>query len=246
VVDRLEGADAPALSAKTAALCGARELPPPLAPAPDALTARIAMLVRAARVMLFMKGSPGEPKCGFSRKVVEALGAAGCEFGHFDILGDAAVREGLKAYSDWPTYPQLFVDGELVGGCDIVLQLAASGDLAATLAGPAAAPLPAPPLPLQARLEALVRSAPVLLFMKGSRGEPKCGFSRKVVEALAATGVPFATFDILSDEEVRAGLKTFSNWPTYPQLYVHGELLGGCDIVLEMAGSGELKAALAV
>jgi Grx4 family monothiol glutaredoxin len=84
----------------------------------------------------------------------------------------------------------------------------------------------------------------VVLFMKGDRDEPRCGFSRKVVEALNDTGVEYSTFDILQDEEVRQGLKTFSNWPTYPQLYAGGELLGGCDIVLEMAAGGELKAAL--
>ena len=72
--------------------------------------------------------------------------------------------------------------------------------------------------------------------------EPRCGFSRKVVDAVKGTGLSFETFDILSDEEVRQGLKEFSNWPTYPQLYAGGELVGGCDIVLEMAAGGELKA----
>ena len=65
-----------------------------------------------------------------------------------------------------------------------------------------------------------------------------------MVEALDDTGVEYSTFDILQDEEVRQGLKTFSNWPTYPQLYAGGELLGGCDIVREMAAGGELRAAL--
>jgi Grx4 family monothiol glutaredoxin len=82
------------------------------------------------------------------------------------------------------------------------------------------------------------------LHHAGSAAEPKCGFSRRVVEALRATDVPFTTFDILGDEAIRSGLKTFSNWPTYPQLYARGELLGGCDIVAELAASGELKAAL--
>ena len=90
-------------------------------------------------------------------------------------------------------------------------------------------------------LHKLVNSKPVMLFMKGTAGEPRCGFSRKVVEALNAVGVQFDTFDILSDETVRQGLKTYSNWPTFPQLYVQGELLGGCDIVLEMKENGELK-----
>ena len=97
---------------------------------------------------------------------------------------------------------------------------------------------------LDARLRELTTRDPVVLFMKGDRGEPRCGFSRKVVEALNGTGVEYSTFDILQDEDVRQGLKTFSNWPTYPQLYAGGELLGGCDIVLEMAAGGELKAAL--
>ena len=80
--------------------------------------------------------------------------------------------------------------------------------------------------------------------MKGTKQEPRCGFSRKVVSALADTGADFETFDILEDEEVRQGLKEYSDWPTYPQLYVKGELVGGCDIILEMAADGSLKETL--
>ena len=89
-----------------------------------------------------------------------------------------------------------------------------------------------------------MRQSPVMLFMKGNPEEPRCGFSRKVVAALEETGAPFGHFDILSDDDVRQGLKKFSDWPTYPQLYVNGELLGGCDIILEMAQEGELAEAL--
>jgi Grx4 family monothiol glutaredoxin len=78
------------------------------------------------------------------------------------------------------------------------------------------------------KLHELVNSSKVMLFMKGSPEEPRCGFSRKVV-------------NILSDETVRQGMKTYANWPTFPQLYVEGELLGGCDIILEMNENGELK-----
>ena len=111
--------------------------------------------------------------------------------------------------------------------------------------GAAAAAAPAAAEPLDARLKRLTTQTPVVLFMKGTRDEPRCGFSRKVVDAVRATGVPFGTFDILSDEDVRQGLKEYSNWPTYPQLYANGELVGGCDIVLEMASDGSLKEALA-
>ena len=78
-----------------------------------------------------------------------------------------------------------------------------------------------------------------MLFMKGSPETPKCGFSRSTVELLRKGGVAFSSFDILTDEEVRAGLKTFSDWPTYPQLYVKGKLVGGLDILREMANSEE-------
>ena len=83
--------------------------------------------------------------------------------------------------------------------------------------------------------------------MKGDPEQPRCGFSRKVVEALRESGLDldpekkFGTFDILSDEGVRSGLKAFSDWPTFPQLYVSGELVGGCDIVIEMAQEGTLR-----
>jgi Grx4 family monothiol glutaredoxin len=77
--------------------------------------------------------------------------------------------------------------------------------------------------------------------LQGTPDAPRCGFSRKVVDALRAAGEEFGSFDILSDEAVRQGLKELSQWPTYPQLYVKGELLGGCDIVLEMHEAGELK-----
>lgn len=76
--------------------------------------------------------------------------------------------------------------------------------------------------------------------MKGDRNAPKCGFSKQLILILNETGVTYETFDILTDEEVRQGLKTFSDWPTYPQVYVNGELQGGLDIIKEMKASGEL------
>ena len=83
-----------------------------------------------------------------------------------------------------------------------------------------------------------------MLFMKGTPDVPRCGFSSKVVDALKKEGISFGSFDILSDEEVRQGLKTYSNWPTFPQLYYKGELIGGSDIILELYNNGELKSTL--
>ncbi|WLQ11544.1 Grx4 family monothiol glutaredoxin [Hahella aquimaris] len=84
-------------------------------------------------------------------------------------------------------------------------------------------------------------SNPVILFMKGSPNAPQCGFSARTVQALMACGEKFAYVNILEHPEIREALKTYSNWPTYPQLYIKGELVGGCDIVTELYESGELQ-----
>ncbi|HTV32220.1 MAG TPA: Grx4 family monothiol glutaredoxin [Methylocella sp.] len=92
------------------------------------------------------------------------------------------------------------------------------------------------------RIEAIIGGADVVLFMKGIPAAPQCGFSATVVQILNNLAVPYKTFDVLSDMEIREGIKAFSSWPTIPQLYVKGEFVGGCDIVREMFQSGELAA----
>jgi len=96
------------------------------------------------------------------------------------------------------------------------------------------------------RIDDLVASSPVFVFMKGNKLMPQCGFSNNVVQILHALAVPFETFDVLSDMEVRQGIKEYSEWPTIPQVYVNGEFLGGSDILIEMYNSGELREKLAV
>jgi monothiol glutaredoxin len=85
-----------------------------------------------------------------------------------------------------------------------------------------------------------VTANPILLYMKGSPEQPQCGFSSQVSQALMACGEKFAYIDILSNPEIRANLPQYSDWPTFPQLFVAGELVGGCDIIMEMYNSGEL------
>ena len=87
----------------------------------------------------------------------------------------------------------------------------------------------------------LVGANDVVLFMKGNRQQPQCGFSARTVEALMACGERFAYVDILSNPDIRAALPQYANWPTFPQLWVDGEFVGGCDIVTEMHQSGELQ-----
>ena len=94
---------------------------------------------------------------------------------------------------------------------------------------------------VQTFLSNTVRDNPVVLFMKGEPEQPRCGFSALTVQILDHLGVPFVGVDVLQNDDLRQGIKVFSDWPTIPQLYVNGEFVGGCDIVKEMFQAGELK-----
>jgi monothiol glutaredoxin len=100
--------------------------------------------------------------------------------------------------------------------------------------------------PIRDAITQAIEQNPVLLFMKGTPEAPGCGFSARTVAALQALGVPFAAVDVLPDPRIRQELSALSNWPTIPQLFIDGELIGGCDIVTEMYASGELAQALGI
>lgn len=143
LLGRITGADASALTNAIGTHMGSAESTTPLSrsdkpPAPpvvekvetpEELEERLRRLMTQSNVVLFMKGSPDEPRCGFSRKICGLLRDNKIEFSHFDILTDESVRQGLKKLNDWPTYPQLIVKGDLVGGLDIVQEMAHSGEL---------------------------------------------------------------------------------------------------------------------
>ena len=233
------------------------------------LNNRLQSLITSSPIMLFLKGTPNQPKCGFSRQAVEILTSSNLTFGYFNILEDNDVRQGLKVYSDWPTYPQLYVRGELVGGLDIMKELMDDEDgggglveqldlsdfvigsstivdssLGATTNNAttdATTDADAATTSLNDKLKQLITRHRIMLFMKGIPSSPKCGFSRQIVEILDSYQVSYDAFNILEDEDVRQGLKVYSDWPTYPQLYVEGDLVGGLDIVREMEESGDLK-----
>ncbi|CAM8984647.1 unnamed protein product [Rhodiola kirilowii] len=280
-VDTLEGADPSSLANKVSKVAGVVYPWDPAAPASLGMAAGPAVLESVKELAadnanhVIHERNPEAPQCGFSQKVVDILTNEKVKFGSFDILSDSEVREGLKKLSNWPTYPQLYCKGELLGGCDIVIAMHESGELQEVFRRPRDwyGILCYPQLyingeliggsdivlemqksgelkkvlaengiiseeSLEERLKKLVSSSPVMLFMKDA------ALSSKVVKALKEEGVEFGSFDILSDEEVRQGLKTFSNWPTFPQLYYKGELIGGCDIIMELHSSGDLKATL--
>lgn len=239
-VGRVEGANAPALT-KTIQHHATSFVAPIITEnhshknSEEDLNSRLKTLINSAPCILFMKGSPSEPRCGFSRTIVDILAKHNVKYNHFDILSDDEVRQGLKKFSNWPTFPQLYASGELMGGLDIVRELADNGELEQML--PKAEDL-------NTRLGKLIVQAPVMLFMKGNPQNPECKFSKAFIKILNSVDAKYEHFDILLDNEVREGLKRFSNWPTYPQLYVNGELMGGLDIIKELHESGELEATL--
>jgi Grx4 family monothiol glutaredoxin len=299
VVARIEGANPPLLASKVEWLA--------TAPATILEAETLVEATKEDEIMLFMKGSPDQPKCGFSRQIVDMLRKSGVVFGHRDILKDQWLREELKKLHNWPTYPQLYARGRLIGGLDIVRELVDTGKLVDELSrdepadqdhsapdarqdadrgekdglinspaeNPAVGdrateastrstvpptvnegsqhvmigdpiPLDNSPADLNNKLRAVVSRSPIMLFMKGHPDAPRCGFSKKIVALLREQGVQFDSFDILEDPEVRQGLKVLFNWPTYPQLYSKGELVGGLDIVQDLAESGSLKEELAL
>nr|YP_002049447.1 Glutaredoxin-related protein [Paulinella chromatophora]ACB43237.1 Glutaredoxin-related protein [Paulinella chromatophora] len=99
---------------------------------------------------------------------------------------------------------------------------------------------------LKQRIDGLVNSSPVFVFMKGNKLMPQCGFSNNIVQIFNSLGIPFETFDVLSDMEIRQGVKDYSEWPTIPQIYIKGEFIGGSDIIIEMYHSGELREKLEI
>jgi len=236
-VDRVDGVNAAEVTKKVKAHANdpTADLPPPPVVPKEDLNTKLKRLINARKCVLFMKGNPDEPKCGFSKQTVAIFKDLNADYGTFDILTDDEVRQGLKEYSNWPTYPQLYIDGELIGGLDIIKEMVQSGDLQDMLPTKTK---------LEDRLKTLINKAPVVVFMKGDPDTPKCGFSRQLMEIMKDTGVDFDYFDIFTDEDVRQGLKSYSNWPTYPQVYVKGEFVGGLDIIKEIREAGELVATL--
>lgn len=99
---------------------------------------------------------------------------------------------------------------------------------------------------LEQRIQELIASSPIFVFMKGNKLMPQCGFSNNVVQILQNLGVPFETFDVLSDPAIRQGIKDYSEWPTIPQVYINGEFIGGSDILIQLYNNGELREKLEI
>lgn len=187
--------------------------------------------------MVFMKGNPTNPRCKFSKALVRFLmGKNIVRFGYFDVLQDQIVREALKVYSNWVTYPQVYIKGELVGGLDVVQELDAQGEL-----------LPKVPAEclgkgLFPRVKAIIDSKPVMLFMQGTPDAPQTEDDRQAVQLLRELGVEFGWFDVSAAdaEEIRLGHQQYALSKGYPQLWAHGQHVGNLDAMLAKHRDGAL------
>ncbi|KAJ8686009.1 hypothetical protein QAD02_021802 [Eretmocerus hayati] len=190
-------------------------------------------LIRKFSCVLFVEGSSDRIQCKTAETVINILNRHGTDFELVDVSVHSEVRDSIEKHSGCQIYPQLYIDGTFVGGSDIVQKLSDSGKLDEILVEKSPA--------LESRLKRLVNRSVCMLFMKGDRRNPRCGFSKKMIALLDHHHADYETYNILEDNEVREGLKNFSNWPTYPQLYLKGELIGGLDIITELSVSGELE-----
>lgn len=162
----------------------------------DLLNKKIQNIIHSSPVVLVMKGTPSQPKCGFSRQAAEMLASNKIQpFATFDILTNPAVRQGLKVFCDWPTYPMLFVKGELLGGLDIMKEMQEEREFTMEALGLISATTTTSTTlstndenesktTLEDRLKALIQQKRIMLFMKGNPSQPKCGFSASIVELL--------------------------------------------------------------
>ena len=207
-------------------------------------------------IILFMKGYKFEPSCKFSKKVVDILlNEIKVNFLGVNLLKNEDVSKSIKIISNFPTVPQLYVKGKFIGGADIIEDLHEKGELLKLLKENnietnieiskdemnAMNENRDIPEAVKLQIEDLITKNKVVLFMKGSKMAPNCGFSAAVVNILInKLNIDFESVNILEDQDLREGIKIYSDWPTIPQLYVNGEFIGGCDIVRDLYKTGEL------
>ena len=306
----------------------------------------IESLLKENPVMLFIKGTPEAPECGFTRQLIEEMNALNVVYGYHNVMvQQGSLRNWVKEYSGWPTVPQVFVNGKIVGGLDKTREVIGSGEMLKMIPAQCVkrtasdvleeylsksrailfassdfdgreqvaeasslaiqklqtrglkfeyfdlkgkpeieeqlksindgSPVELPALTLDRRvvcsghaeisklvvdgdlaslfgealirsnimeeLETLVKSAPLMIFIKGTPEQPQCGFTRQLLAILDGMNLKYSYFNIFSDQLVREKLKLYSNWKTYPQVYVNGEFVGGLDVVKELMEEGEFS-----
>lgn len=192
-------------------------------------------IISLGSVVAIIQGKISEPTTLKSEEMVRVLNETGIRFSSFDIsAASQEIVNALQTKYGIDEFPYLIVEKTPIGNMKQVTELVKKKELLTKI------PKDEIIQSYNEKLKELVNKSPVMLFMKGIPESPQCGFSRKMVDLLNKYEVEFGHFNILADKVVRERLKEYSNWKTYPQLYVDGELVGGLDIVIEMENQGEL------
>lgn len=197
-------------------------------------SAKARHIVDSNTLVALINGSIAAPSDEASSQIVQALNASKFEYTALDV---AAEPEYLKAFAENQQVPFVFFKGKAACGLEGLGQLLESPEIKSTAQA-------RPPTVVE-RIEKLLKENEVMLFMKGTPASPQCGFSQKTVALLSQyDGLQYNFFNIFEDNELREALKKYSNWPTYPQLYYKGKLVGGIDILQELHEENELGEAL--
>lgn len=228
-IDELTGADPAVLNKKLQQFAK-------YTPADDLLT----NILSAEKVVVFIKGDDKSLECMPNKELLRILDECKVKYKTYNILADEALKQKIETYSGSTSFPQLYLKGNFAGDLETIRRLNSTGELSIWID----AVNKNLSKNLVQKLKSLIKKADIMVFMKGERDAPKCGFSRQLMEILKNSKLPFETFDILTDEEVRQSLKVYSDWPTYPQVYVKGELVGGLDIIKSLVEEGELMSTL--
>lgn len=193
-------------------------------------------LVESANVIAIIEGTVTEPRTLKTEEMLRVLNENGIRFGSFNI-DDASdgIKQHLKERFGCSEFPFLIICQKAVGNLKEVQEISKKKELQGLVPGDDLIKN------IEEKLKELINTSPVMIFMKGVPDAPQCGFSSKMIAMLNKYNVNYGYFNILQDKVVRERLKDYSNWKTYPQLYVEGKLVGGIDIVNELDSAGEFS-----
>lgn len=167
------------------------------------------------------------PMCKSSKFLVDQLNRMEIKFKSYNILEDGKLKEWLKFYANWPSYPQLFINGKFIGGTEIILQLCESEEFLRIV----------PPECIKenvlARINTAMTQSVVVLFMKGTPKDPFDGYQKEAVDILNDQKVRFTHYNIMPDPDVREIIKEYSRWPAFPMMYINSKFIGGLNFMKE-------------
>jgi glutaredoxin-related protein len=207
----------------------------PTQPLSEELKTELHDLINTAKMTCFIKGSPSDPRCKFSKQLIRFLMDNNItRLAYHDILEDNLVREALKVYSNWKTFPQIYIEGKLIGGIDAVRDLHSKGQLLDKV------PKECFGSGLYPRIRKLIDQQYVMLFMQGTPEEPKTDEDKQILAVLKESGAEYGYFDVLSAEDVARAAPVYARFTVYPQLFVAGEPAGGLSALQEKQSQGKL------